>query len=169
MAANILFRGRTQRPETPQNDLDSSTEASVIEDTPDQVSKTKKASSTDADSSVDLSSINQSYRSQVLESDESGHDLTDDESDDDIPLVTRGKLAVISDSEESGDEEDGSGRFQTFHIEKDSFNSGRSSLRSDCFLSASASHQQSLHSQFYYRTHSPGPDFLISKFLKVVN
>merc|ERR1719154_481116 len=88
-------------------------------------------SSTDGDSSINFSS-DKSYRSQVLDSDESEEDgdpkdlhrdLTDDESDDDVPLVTKGKLAVISsDSEEqeSDDEEDGAGRFQTFSSEKPS-------------------------------------------------
>ena len=146
MAANLLFR-RSQRPETPKDsssfNLDSTNE--IIEDTPEQVSKarTKKVSSTDGESSVNFSS-DKSYRSQVLDSDESEEDgdpkdlhrdLTDDESDDDVPLVTKGKLAVISsdsDDQESGEEEDG--RFQTFSNEKPSiedsfaelsFNSGK--------------------------------------------
>ena len=146
MAANLLFR-RSQRPETPKDssyNLDSTNE--IIEDTPEQVSRirTKKLSSTDGESSINFSS-DKSYRSQVLDSDESEEDsnpkdlhrdLTDDDSDDDVPLVNKGKLAVISDSEEleSGDEEDGEGRFQTFSSEKDSiedsfaelsFNSGK--------------------------------------------
>ena len=151
MAANLLFR-RSQRPETPKDssyNLDSTNE--IIEDTPEQVSRirTKKLSSTDGESSINFSS-DKSYRSQVLDSDESEEDgnpkdlhrdLTDDDSDDDIPLVNKGKLAVISsDSEEqeSGDEEDGEGRFQTFSSEKVSiedsfvelsFNSGKTGHR----------------------------------------
>ena len=146
MAANFLFR-RSQRPETPKDNLDSTNE--IIEDTPppEQVTRirTKKMSSTDGESSINFSS-DKSYRSQVLDSDESEEDgdpkdlhrdLTDDESDDNVPLVTKGKLAMISsDSEEqeSDDEEDGAGRFQTFSSEKPStedsfaelsFNSGK--------------------------------------------
>ena len=152
MAANFLFR-RSQRPETPKDSssfsLDSTNE--IIEDTPEQVSKvrTKKVSSTDGESSVNFSS-DKSYRSQVLDSDESEEDgdpkdlhrdVTDDDSDDDVPLVTKGKLAVISsdsDDQESGDEEE-DGRFQTFSNEKPSiedsfaelsFNSGKTFLSS---------------------------------------
>ena len=142
MAANFLFR-RAQRPETPKDNLDSTNE--IIEDTPEQVARirTKKMSSTDGESSINFSS-DKSYRSQVLDSDESEEDgdpkdlhrdLTDDESDDDVPLVTKGKLAVISSDsadQESGEEEDG--RVQTFSSEKPStedsfaelsFNSGK--------------------------------------------